>query len=195
MKTFLSTLEAAKICKVTYRTVENWIYNGWLTAEKTPNGYHWIRPKDLMKFFRENKMQIPSGLKPKKYKILIVEDDEGVIESIKVALEDIPKKIEFEAVKDGLRAGLVATQFLPDLIILDIGLPGKDGDEVCREIKSHPLLIDTKIAIFTGHSGRVGSLIGYGVNAVLIKPIDVWQFQTEICKLLGIRYKPSLAKI
>ena len=72
-----------------------------------------------------------------KQKILIVDDDENIAELVSLYLEK--ECFETKIVNDGLEAVKVFDEFQPDLILLDLMLPGIDGYQVCREIRGKAL--------------------------------------------------------
>jgi DNA-binding response OmpR family regulator len=67
-----------------------------------------------------------------------------------------------EAVEDGPAALSVARSFAPDVVLLDIGLPGMDGVEVCRQLRT---FTDAYVVMLTGREDEVDKLIGLSVGA------------------------------
>jgi len=68
-------------------------------------------------------------------KILVVDDDKIIVDTILQALEDDEHGYELMSAADGLQAELEISRFKPDLIILDIMIPDINGYEVCRKVK------------------------------------------------------------
>ncbi|MFB0936782.1 MAG: response regulator [Propionivibrio sp.] len=62
-----------------------------------------------------------------------------------------------------------------DLVLLDIGMPGLNGEEVCRELRSNPHFAGLCVVAYTAHAlpGDVERFLAAGFNAVLIKPISL----------------------
>jgi len=81
---------------------------------------------------------------------MIVEDDESVSELLRTIFEGIMGKYTTLCVKDGEEAIRMARVNVPDLILLDINLPGLSGYEVCRAVKSDPNMSGTKVVMITG---------------------------------------------
>ena len=77
------------------------------------------------------------NLKERK-KILVVDDDKIIVDTVVQALEDDEHGYELMSAADGVEAELQITRFKPDLIILDIMIPDINGYEVCRKVKSDP---------------------------------------------------------
>ena len=110
-------------------------------------------------------------------RILVVDDDPGVREVIADALKYDDAGYEVETAIDGVDAGMKLEHFRPDLIVLDVIMPGMGGLEVCNRIRNQPDLDDTKIIILTGapDGGKAETSLVYGADLFLQKPqpIDV----------------------
>jgi len=63
----------------------------------------------------------------------------------------------------------------PDLVLLDIGMPGLNGEDVCRELRNNPHFAGLCVVAYTAHAlpGDVERFLAAGFNAVLIKPISL----------------------
>jgi two-component system NarL family response regulator len=105
-------------------------------------------------------------------RILLVEDDELFRLGLSVRLQQEPGiQILAEAV-DGETAVELTNQHLPDVVLLDVGLPGIGGVEACRQIKQqHP---DMPILILTSHSQKplIERLIAAGASGYCLKGIE-----------------------
>jgi len=83
-------------------------------------------------------------------KIMIVEDDESVGELLHTIFAGVIGKYQVVYVKDGEEALKLARIVVPDIILLDINLPGLNGYDVCRQVKTDPNMSQTKIIMVTG---------------------------------------------
>ncbi|MBE5958776.1 MAG: response regulator transcription factor [Lachnospiraceae bacterium] len=104
-----------------------------------------------------------------KQKILIVDDDEHIAELISLYLNK--ECYETRMVHDGNSAVDVFNEFKPDLILLDLMLPGIDGYQVCREIRKDN---NTPIIILSAKSETFDKVLGLelGADDYIIKPFD-----------------------
>jgi CheY-like chemotaxis protein len=105
-------------------------------------------------------------------KILVADDDQDSAESLALLFQLMGHDVR--AAQSGLAAIDVAAEFRPDLIVLDIGMPGLDGYEVCRRIRQHDWAQTIVIAALTGWSrdeDRDRSEQA-GFNHFLVKPVD-----------------------
>ena len=73
----------------------------------------------------------------RKKRILIVDDDKGMVDSIQRFLKR-EKRYDLGIAYDGFEAGQRFSEFKPDLVILDIRMPGLDGYKLCSHIRSNP---------------------------------------------------------
>jgi len=117
--------------------------------------------------------------------ILIVEDNPGDARLIKEVLNEGKILNDLHIVKDGVEAmeflhkrGEYAKAPRPDLIILDLNLPKKDGREVLAEVKSDQHLKSIPIVIMTTSNAEEDILKSYNLhaNCYITKPIDLNQF-------------------
>lgn len=118
-------------------------------------------------------------------KILVVDDEADILMTLSFRL----KKAGYTVIKaeDGNEAVAKAKQNIPDLILLDLRLPGKDGFEVFTELKSEPFLKDKPIVFLTASSGpRVKEKIkALNHNGFMTKPFDAATLIDKIKSLIG----------
>jgi two-component system, chemotaxis family, response regulator Rcp1 len=117
--------------------------------------------------------------------MLLVEDNAGDVRLTREALREAEVAVELVAVPDGEQAlaflrgeGAHAQARRPDLILLDLNLPKKNGLEVLEEIKADPELRRTPVIMLTTSSSSrdVAACYGRGVNCYVVKPLDLDDF-------------------
>ena len=104
--------------------------------------------------------------------VLIVDDDSDLRKLLRIALASSHRVIhEAATAEEGLR---LALDTLPDVLLLDIGLPGLDGFALCRAIDGDPTLWNMKTVIITGHDAAedISQAERFGIDAYLIKPFS-----------------------
>lgn len=174
MKEILTTFEAAKICNVSYNTIKNWIKRGLLAAYRTAGGHLRIKTNDLEVFCREHRIPMERQAEASRRKVLVVDDEEAIRVALEETLSEHPEKFDIYTAADGFEAGLLMESVRPDLVILDLVMPGMDGFKVCQNIRRSPGLKHVKIAVLTGFPSernleRANEL---GADICLSKPID-----------------------
>lgn len=171
-KQSFSTSEVAKYCHVTADTIRKWAEAGKIRVFKTPGGHRRIRRDELLRFLRDNAIPVHQELDASSAKVLIVDDEKAVISVVRRFLERVDRPFQVEVAMDGFEAGQLVASFRPNVIFLDLRLPGLDGFEVCRRIKENPETSGINIIAMTGYyegaaAERVKSL---GAAMLLQKP-------------------------
>ena len=117
--------------------------------------------------------------------ILLAEDNEGDILLTKEAMADSGFAVNLSVVKDGKEAiafmmqeGRYADRVLPDLLLLDVNLPKKNGHEVLRYIKANTLLMHTPVLMLSTSSAANYINLSYQnyANCYITKPAEVSGF-------------------
>ena len=103
-------------------------------------------------------------------KILIVDDDPTSVEILYTFLQD--KDFQIAVANNGERAYKVALSFMPDLILMDVLMPGWDGYETTKVFKSDPQLQDIPIIFVTAKLEEAEKAFGYGASDYVIKPFS-----------------------
>ena len=106
--------------------------------------------------------------------ILIVDDDRDSTHLLKILLEKTGGYVVFEE-NDAVKAHQSAQNFRPDLILLDIMMPWKDGGDVARQIDADPQLQRTPIIFLTGLVTKSEARAGLRIQGypVVAKPINI----------------------
>jgi putative two-component system response regulator len=125
--------------------------------------------------------------------ILIVDDDPGARDTMEALLYYEGYNLNFAS--SGPEALVKATDLTPDLILLDVMMPGMDGFEVCRRIRSTPLLAEVPIILVTALTERNFRVQGLeaGADEFVTKPFDRLELRTRIKTVLNLnRYRQLL---
>ena len=113
-------------------------------------------------------------------RVLIVDDNPLNIAIAQVVLQ--AERFEVDSALDGLEALRKVASFRPDLILMDIQMPGKDGLEVARDLKADPATRHICIVAFTAFAmrGDEAKMLAAGCDGYLSKPIDVKKFGAQV---------------
>ena len=126
------------------------------------------------------------------YKILVVDDEPDILTYLGIVLEDQGATVL--RASDGEEALELAIQQKPDLITLDLSMPGKDGGMVFEEIRNHPDLSATRVCIITGKPELRRLIYDRPVRppeGYLDKPIDEEILLTNVRKILEVSHPQS----
>lgn len=122
----------------------------------------------------------------KPFEILLVEDNPGDADLARESLGDSEVDNRLHLVGDGVealaflkRGGVWKDAPRPDLVLLDLNLPRKDGRELLRDIKSDPELRRIPVVVLTSSAAEPDVLKTYdlGANCYITKPLDLAQFE------------------
>lgn len=185
----LTVYRASQYCGVSPKTVSNWIDEGHIKAFRTVGGHRRINKADLDAFLKSRGMAIPAEIAEGEHKkILVIDDDKLIVETIVRALEEEPHDYEIISAADGFEAGLQVRHFAPDLLILDIMMPDIDGYEVCKKVKNDPSTGHTKIVVLSAYLDEENyeRMKHNGADVCFSKPLPLEKLKTEVAKLLEL---------
>ncbi|HAD81685.1 MAG: response regulator [Candidatus Edwardsbacteria bacterium RIFOXYD12_FULL_50_11] len=121
--------------------------------------------------------------------VLLVEDSPADVRLTKEALKEEKLHITLQVVNDGVEAmeylrqeGKYSKAVRPDLILLDLNLPKKDGREVLKEIKGDDNLRSIPVVVLTTSKSEADIIKVYDLhaNCYITKPLDLNQFSTVV---------------
>lgn len=118
----------------------------------------------------------------RRYKVLVVEDNPNDVALLRLALTEAHVDCDLTVIDDGGDAlsfvRQVAGDAVPDLAVLDLNLPKRDGLEVLQGMRSNPALLDVPVAILSSSSAPRdrSRLQTFGVRRYLVKPPDFDEF-------------------
>lgn len=190
-KRVFSAHEVANFCDVVNQTAINWIRQGHLEAYTTPGGQYRVYADVLAKFMQNQGMRMPDEVREilaeqaKIEQVLIVDDDQALNDLIKQFLDKRYPDFKVTQALDGYDAGRAILEQRPDVIILDINLPGVDGYKLTRQIKADENLSRPIVIAITGMDDPEveARARDAGVDGFIKKPIDLETLPTLIEEL------------
>jgi excisionase family DNA binding protein len=174
MKEVFTTGEVARLCGVAPRTVSKWFDAGQLRGYKIPGSRDRRIPRDsLVRFMRAYGIPL-RGLDGAMTRVLVVDPDYETADALRVALH---RGFDYDVrVATGIfEAGLLARQFKPHVILLDTGLPGLDGEEARKALRSDEELVATRVVAVESNGDGLGrsARLAQGFDACLSKPYNL----------------------
>ncbi len=128
--------------------------------------------------------QVNNQEKQPALKVLVVDDEDNIIELIRLGLRY--EGFQVEVASDGEQGITLAQRINPDLVILDVMMPGIDGLEVCRRLRSNPTTSDVPILMLTAKDEVSDRILGLqtGADDYLTKPFDFYELLERIRAIL-----------
>jgi len=118
------------------------------------------------------------------HKILIVDDEPNILISLEYLMQR--EGFEVSVARDGLQAIAAIENNPPDLVLLDVMMPGKTGLEVCQHVRAQDRLREVCIVMLTakGRETDVAKGLALGANAYITKPFSTRDLVAQVRKLL-----------
>lgn len=153
--------------------VRQWAEKGELNALTTPGGHRRFLPAEVKRFAHTRGMSIEID-RPEKLRVLVVDDDEQYSNYLCEYLTNNIKKITVETASDGFIAGLKVMEFQPEIILLDLMMPGVNGFEVCSLLKAGEDTQSIRIIAMSGFPSQenINNILKSGAEDCLAKPVD-----------------------
>lgn len=181
----LTTGEIAKYCGVNLRTVIRWLESGRLNGYKLPGGgNNRVLVGDFVAFLKQNAMPMPADLdREEKVEevdplILIVDDEINMAK----AIQRIARKAGVKSLiaEGGFQAGMMLSIHKPQMMTLDLSMPGLDGYEVLKFTRAQEAFKDTKIIVISAlDQKKLNEAIALGANKAMSKPFEPSMLLTE----------------
>jgi DNA-binding response OmpR family regulator len=121
----------------------------------------------------------------RRHRVLVVEDEDNIA----LALDFLMTRegYEHDRVADGDAALPKIRAMHPDLVVLDVMLPGASGYEICQGVRLDPSLADVKILMMTARGSSIEKRKGLAIGAdgFITKPFELKELREEVRRLLG----------
>ena len=173
-----SALEVANMCGVVNQTAINWIRGGHLTAFNTPGGQFRVYKDDLLDFINKRGMRVPEALIDNEPEanwksLIIIDDDQGLNNAIASYMKKNMSDLVVYQSFDGFDAGAQLVEKKPGFVLLDLALPGINGQDICRKIKNDPAFGKPYVMVITAleEAGLEESLYSLGADKFFKKPL------------------------
>src|SRR4051812_46044498 len=122
--------------------------------------------------------------------VLVADDEPSMLELVARHLRTMnAPKLEVIQASDGEEAWRLAREHLPDLVVLDVMMPGMSGWEVCRKIREDVALAHTGVVMLTGIGENLNQMTSplYGADAYIDKPFEFDDFDDKVRDTLRSR--------
>lgn len=180
-KGFLTPNQVASLLMVSPITVRQWAQKGLLPARTTAGGHRRFSREVIEAFARERGIDMPGD----RQRLLIVDDNRELNAYLAALFSAHVQDLEIFSAFDGFEAGRQVQAQKPDVVLLDIMMPGIDGIEVCRSLKNDPDTADIRVVAMTGYHTpeREKKILAAGARVLLKKPFS----SEEVLRECGFR--------
>jgi DNA-binding response OmpR family regulator len=130
--------------------------------------------------------------------VLVADDEPSMLELVARHLRTMSDpKLEVIQASDGEEAWRLAREHLPDLVVLDVMMPGMSGWEVCRKIREDIGLAHTGVVMLTGIGENLNQMTSplYGADAYIDKPFEFEDFDDKVRDTLKARESQRLGVV
>ena len=176
-----SLSQAADVLGIAPETLEVWAVGGLLSGAPAPGESRRYPLGELMRLAADQDLaaRVPDGLG---LRILIVDDEESLTHFLSEALEGLREVGSTAVANTGFEAGRLLNRFDPDVVLLDIRMPGVDGLDVCRTIKTDDRLKGVRVIAMTGYASQqsLKAIVQAGAERCLEKPFDIGELRAAL---------------
>ncbi len=163
-------------------------------AEESPKnseGAHFLLPRSSKEsHLKRQPHALPAAPAQKLPKIVVADDDRGILKVVEAALRQLPMEVEVFTAEDGIQALETIESKGADLAILDIKMPRMDGFGVCEELRKDIRTAFLPILMLTANSDQEHRTKGYmiGTDDFMSKPFALPEFLARVTRLLRRTY-------
>lgn len=193
-----STLEVARLLGMAVRSVQMMVDRGELEAWKTPGGHRRISRDSVQRWREARRAGVPRGVQAGgaaraggAQRVLLIEDSKHFQNLVTLLLKQSFPDVELHVADDGITGLAMVGQLQPDVLIVDILLPGIDGAALITSLRSHPQFSRMRLIVVTSLDEAQRAPYAFALQGVPVvhKP----QMVTGLPPLLGAALAPPAA--
>ncbi len=173
-KPYFSASEVARLLLVSTNSVRVWANKGLLKTELTLGGHRRFPASEIVRLVKERQTQ-SEKMRLDTLRILIIDDDEVFTQILTAGLENSMPEVVVMVAADGFSGGMLARGQTPDIILLDLRMPGLDGFQICKMLKSDAVTRHIRVIAISGDQSEdvAQSIREAGAEGLLSKPVHM----------------------
>jgi len=149
----MTTHDVAKKLGVTIRSVQLWVEQGLLEGWKTPGGHRRITVESFDRFVSSQEIDIkPLKTINANLRVFAVEDNEAMLKLYNYTIQSWQLPIQLDCFSNGFEALINITQDMPDVLIIDLNMPGMDGFAMLEALNKSDILNQLAVIVISGLS-------------------------------------------
>ncbi len=148
--------------------------------------------RSITDWLHETKNRLADGKMHVPKRVMIIDDEEVFLDIITETLKNSILDIDITATTDGYQACLRIGELKPDLVILDINMPGFNGEQVLRQLRSDTRWDSVRVMIISGDAHKFEEMKSLGANDFLQKPFGLEDLKTKAESMLTTVSKESI---
>lgn len=195
---FCGTTYAAKLLQLSVATVQGLVEAGQLEAWKTRGGHRRISMRSLADYMKSHGLERSAAVAVQsRLRVLIVDDDQAMREVYRARLQGTELPIDFTVMSSALEALMDIGSVGPDVLIADLNMPGIDGFDMVRMLRTAPRHAEMAIVVVTGLSPEDIERRGGLPEGVIcrFKPLDTAWLEGFLHGVLHGRHRAPAAWI
>ena len=171
---YLTSISTARLLGMAVRSVQLMVDRGELEAWKTPGGHRRILRSSVDRWMKANNVVAQGGpaaepraaAQPGHPSILLVEDSSYYQNVVSLLVRQHCPGVEFHAADDGIAGLAMYGQLQPDILIVDILLPGIDGAALVTSLRCHPQFANSELIVITSLEGKERAPYAFALSGV-----------------------------
>jgi excisionase family DNA binding protein len=174
--------DVARFCQVDLKTIHNWADKGELKHFRTPGRHLRFRRMDVLDFLRKYGYPIPEVLRTGKPKVVVVDDDAGVLAALRRTLS---RRFDLTTFQDPFDALVAVGSLQPDALVFDVKMPGLDGIRALERLKAIESTSHIRCIVYSNNDEMKKNATEAGAHD-FIKKGDTAELRESLERLMGL---------
>ena len=184
---FLSVKQVAEYLEVSKQAVDKWINAGEFKVFRLPSGRIKILRSDFLDYIKTHELYLDKEFfNIGSNKIVVIDDNESIHSLFQKFFEEVNSDLEVKYAADGMSGLLLLGASKPDIVILDIEMPGMNGIDLCKKILADDSLAGIYIVVISGYLSKYEKeLKKIGLETFIEKPFTFKDLNEKLLPLLN----------
>jgi CheY-like chemotaxis protein len=171
---YYTSHQVGNLLQVNPSSVVKWINDGLLQAFRTPGGHRRVAAVELVRFAQHHGMPVPDELQGlTATKVVVADDETRFLSAFQRAVKPFYSEIELHTAENGVDALVLIGQVKPDILVIDLRMPGVDGFQVLERLHANPETAAITMIAISGEmsDSNAAQCREFGAVETLQKPV------------------------